>query len=581
MFIDSRSVEEGAVIETTVCIIGAGVAGITLALELEKQGIDACMLESGGYKPDDDTRDLYRGENVGVPYEFADGCRSRYLGGSSNCWGGWCRPLDPWDFEKRGWVSDSGWPFGFDELRPYYARTHQLLQLGESNFEPAYWEAAIHRDDVKRHPFQSGTVRDTISQFSPPVRFGKLYRQHLLDAKHVRVMLFANALNIDTDADARSVTKIDVGTLTGRRFAVRAKIFVLATGGIENARLLLTSNRVQAAGLGNGHDLVGRYFMDHPRIMSANVHFSKQWARNKLYDIKYHYQNRAVSAHGTFISSQFALTQQVLEKEQLLNARAWFYSVFRGENTKGSEALIRMKQRLLKKDEPGYSTAADLLAMAAHPVDTACFGLARLLQPRPLITEVKIQTIVEAEPNRDSRVTLSAQKDVLGMNRVKVDWRVTELVKRTFDRTVAHIAADLKRSGVADVTLDEPLEGKPWPAQLEGTWHHMGTTRMHDSEKQGVVDRNLKIHGMSNLFVAGSSVFPTVGANFPTITIAALTLRLAGHLGRVIKGDETSSAPATPAAIPVRSDAPGETLPMAASAMHMPGVALPLQMAKK
>ncbi|WP_244847054.1 FAD-dependent oxidoreductase [Caballeronia sp. SL2Y3] len=570
MFIDSRSLDQGAVIETTVCIVGAGVAGITLALELEKQGIDAVLLESGGYRADDETRDLYRGENVGVPYEFADGCRSRFLGGSSNCWGGWCRPLDPWDFEKRDWVADSGWPFGLEELRPYYARTHALLQLGENNFDPAYWEAAVHRPDVRRHPFPSGNVRDTISQFSPPVRFGKVYRKQLLAAKNVRVFLYANALNIDTDGDARSVTKIDVGTLSGRRFGIRAKVFVLATGGIENARLLLSSNKVQAAGVGNQNDLVGRYFMDHPRIMSANVRFKKEWARNKLYDIKYHYQNKAVSAHGTFISSQFALTQQVLEREKLLNARAWFYSVFRGENTKGSEALIRAKQALLKKDQPGYSMTGDVMTMLAHPVDTACFGLARLLQPRPLITEVKIQTIVEAEPNRDSRVTLSAQKDSLGMNRVKVNWQVTELVKRTFDRTVAHLAAELQRGGVADVTLDEPLEGKPWPAQLEGTWHHMGTTRMHDSPKQGVVDRNLKIHGMSNLYVAGSSVFPTVGANFPTITIAALTLRLAAHLGRVIKGDDTIGTLVTSSGTPLRNETPAE-LPMAASAMHMRG----------
>jgi choline dehydrogenase-like flavoprotein len=579
MFIDSRSVEEGAVIETTVCIIGAGVAGITMALEMEKQGIGAILLESGGYKADDETRDLYRGENVGVPYEFADGCRSRFLGGSSNCWGGWCRPLDPWDFEKRDWVADSGWPFGLEELRPYYARTHQLLQLGENNFDPAYWEAAIHRSDVRRHPFPTGKVRDTISQFSPPVRFGKVYRKQLLAAKHVNVLLFANAMNIDTTSDAKTVTQIDVATLTGRRFAVRAKQFVLATGGIENARLLLSSNKVQKVGLGNGNDLVGRYFMDHPRIMSAKVNFRNEWARNKLYDIKYHYQNKAVSAHGTFISSQFALTQSVLEKEKLLNARSWFYSVFRGENSEGAEALIRAKQAVLKKDQPGYSMGADLMTMAMHPVDTACFGLARLLQPRPLITEVKIQTIVEAEPNRDSRVTLSTQKDSLGLNRVIVNWQVTELVKRTFDRTVALLADELKRGGVADVELDEELEGKPWPAQLEGTWHHMGTTRMHDSDKQGVVDRNLKMHGISNLYVAGSSVFPTVGANFPTITIAAMTLRLAGHLGRVIKGDDSSATLVASSGMPLRSDAP-ESLPMAASAMHMPGD-LALQMGKK
>jgi hypothetical protein len=198
---------------------------------------------------------------------------------------------------------------------------------------------------------------------------------------------------------------------------------------------------------------------------------------------------------------------------------------------------VRCKQAVLQKDQPGWNFSQDLLTMAMHPVDTACFGLARLLQPRPLITEVKFQTIVEAEPNRDSRVTLSSQKDALGMNRVRVDWRLTELAKRTFDRTVTLLAEEMERTGVADVQLDEPLEGKPWPAQLEGTWHHMGTTRMHDSPKQGVVDRNCRVHGMSNLYVAGSSVFPTVGANFPTITIAAMTLRLSEHVLKALRGE--------------------------------------------
>jgi choline dehydrogenase-like flavoprotein len=358
--------------------------------------------------------------------------------------------------------------------------------------------------------------------------------------------------------------------LSGRRFTVSAKIFVLATGGIENARLLLASNQVQAEGLGNGNDLVGRYFMDHPRTMQGSIKFKKAWARNKLYDIKYHYQNASVSAHGQFISSQFALTQKVLERERLLNARVWFYSVFRGENTEGAEALIRCKQAVLQKDQPGWNFSQDLLTMAMHPVDTACFGLARLLQPRPLITEVKFQTIVEAEPNRDSRVTLSVHKDALGMNRVKVDWQLTELVKRTFDRTVTLLAEEMQRTGVADVQLDEPMEGKPWPAQLEGTWHHMGTTRMHDSAKHGVVDRNCQVHGMSNLYVAGSSVFPTVGANFPTITIAAMTLRLSEHILKALRGEVAPLASVTSIGPCAERRASEEAMPYAASTLHAP-----------
>jgi len=533
MFIDTRSVDGGSTIESTVCIIGAGVAGITLALELDKYGIDTCLLESGGFEPDDETRDLYRGNTVGLPYVFSDGCRSRFLGGSSNCWGGWCRPLDPWDFDQREWIPHSGWPFGFRTMLPFYARTHELLKLGPNNFKPSFWESAIDRSDVRRVPLVTGNVRDTISQFSPPVRFGKLYKRALESSKRLRVFLYANVVNIDTDLFAKSVSGIEVATLTGKRVRVHAKQFVLATGGIENARLLLASNKVQAAGLGNAHDLVGRFFMDHPRLMTGNVRFSQQWSRNKLYDIKYHYQNSAVSAHGTRIASQFALVPEVLERERLLNARVWFSSIFYGEGSAGAQALYRCKQAALKKEQPGWNLNQDIFAMMTEPLNTFAYGFTRLFQPRSLIKGVKFQVIVEPSPDPNSRITLSlSERDRLGMPRVQVDWRLGEQVKRTFDRTLALLAADLRQSGVAEVVLDPSLEGAEWPSALEkeGTWHHMGTTRMHDSPTQGVVDRNCRVHGMSNLYIAGSSVFPTAGANFPTITIAALTLRLSEHL---------------------------------------------------
>jgi choline dehydrogenase-like flavoprotein len=533
MFIDTRTVEQNTVIETTVCIIGGGVAGITLALEMSRAGVDSCILESGGFGPDDETRDLYRGENVGLPYTFADGSRSRYFGGSSNCWGGWCRPLDPWDFEKRDWIPHSGWPFGLDELAPYYARTHELLKLGPQNFDPAYWEREIGRRDVRRMPLATGDMRDTVAQFSPPVRFGKAYRDELSRSKRVRVFLHANALNIDADAQGTTITKVRVGTLSGRRLSVQARIFVLATGGIENARMLLASNNVQENGLGNANDLVGRYFMDHPRMMSGKVRFRPGNARNKLYDIKYHYQNAAVSAHGTKISSQFAPKQEMMEREQLLNSRAWLYSKWYGEGSAGSEALIHCKEALMKKDQPGRSLKKDIATMIAHPAHTVGYGLTRLLQWPALITDVTLQAIVEAVPDPDSRVTLSTdQRDRLGIPRVKVEWRLGDQVKRTFDKTFMLLATELRMANIADVELDAPLEGRAWPAKLEGTWHHMGTTRMHDSPREGVVDRDCKVHGISNLYVGGSSVFPTVGANFPTITIAALSLRLAGHLVR-------------------------------------------------
>jgi choline dehydrogenase-like flavoprotein len=387
------------------------------------------------------------------------------------------------------------------------------------------------------------------------------------------VFLYANVQNIDADAEGTSVSRLQVATISGRKMKVTARIFVLATGGIENARLLLASNNVQAAGLGNANDLVGRYFMDHPRMMSGKVRFRPGNARNKLYDIKYHYQNAAVSAHGTKISSQFAPKQELMEREKLLNSRVWLYSRWYGEGTAGSEALIHCKEALLQKDQPGRSLKTDIATMIAHPLHTVGYGLTRLLQWPALITDVTLQAIVEAVPDPDSRVTLSADKrDRFGMPRVKVEWRLGEQVQRTFDRTFALLAQELQMACIADVELDAPLEGRRWPAKLEGTWHHMGTTRMHDSPREGVVDRDCKVHGMSNFYVVGSSVFPTVGANFPTITIAALALRLAGHLVRQLdvpdivgntRGDAANSS-----LMSIQTQQPPvETLPIAASTL--------------
>lgn len=536
MFIDTRRLEDGRAIEAEVCIVGGGVAGITLALEFEKRGIGICLIESGGFKPDNATRDLYRGEAIGIPYRFADGCRSRYLGGSSNCWGGWCRPMEDSDFERRDWVPNSGWPFGKEELRPYYERTHSLLQIGPNRFDTNFWVDAIGKPEVRKIPFTPSRIIDGVSQFSPPARFGKLYREDLAQSQNVKVYLYANAVDIATDG-AGSVRFVRLKTLTGLTATVSAKVFVLATGGIENARLLLVSNKDRPEGLGNHNDLVGRYFMDHPRLYSGRIRFSPAWARNMLYDIKHNYQNKAVAAHGTRIAAQFGLTPELQAKERLLNARVCFSSVFPGEDSDVADALIHIKQMLERKEQFEHTLVHDMLTLAKHPADAAGFIVSRYLPAYSRAKYARFQIVVEPLPDPDSKVVLSDRRDRLGLNRVKVDWRLDTPVKRTIDRTLAIIADDLTRAGVAEVDLDPPIEGGEWPStfEKEGTWHHMGTTRMHDSPKLGVVDRNCRVHGTSNLFVAGSSVFPTGGGNFPTITISALALRLSDHIAEEVR----------------------------------------------
>lgn len=530
MLIDTRQIPDLSIIDTDLCVIGAGPAGVTIAREMEKHGIATVLLESGGTKPDRATGDLYRGENVGIQYEFAGGHRSRYLGGSSNCWGGWCRPWDEWDFRQRDWVPDSGWPFGGAELASYYDRAHTVLQLGPNRYDPDYWVQTDGTRNLKRITLDPARIVDQISQFSPPLRFGVDYRHELAAARHVRVYLYANVVDIQTDNPAANVRQVEVRTLTGLRMTVRARRFVLATGGIENARILLAANSVQPAGLGNGHDLVGRYFMDHPRLNFGSIRFSDAYRQNMLYDIKFHYQNDAVSAHGKRISAQFGLSEKVQREEGLLNARAWFRSIFPGETTEAVNALFRMKRRVSRMDVSSHTFGGDLLEMLKHPWNTTLFAAARVMHLTSLIRDVRFEVIVEPQPNRDSRVMLSDQRDALGMQRVRIDWRLGPLVRRTFDRTVQILADELVRKGVAHVELHDLLGDRPWPETLEGTWHHMGTTRMHDSPRHGVVDRHCKVHEINNLWVAGSSVFPTCGANYPTITLVALALRLSDRL---------------------------------------------------
>lgn len=552
MLFDTRRIDEGSTLRSVVCIVGAGAAGITLALEMERRGIDTIVLESGGLQPDPETRDLYRGENRGLPYVFADGCRSRYFGGSTNCWGGWCGPLQEHDMAPRDWVPDSGWPFERRVLDAYYERAHRVLKLGDCDYDVGRWVDAVRHADVRRLPLDAGRVQDTLSQFSAHGRFGRWYLDALTAARHVRVFLHANVVEIATDDAGTSVSHLSVRTLSGRSVAVNAAQVVVACGGIENARLLLASNRRCSAGVGNPHDLVGRYFADHPRFERGTVRFAEPWRRNMLHDVKLHYLNRAMSWRGTYFSAQLALSPEVQRDERILNAQVCFNSIFPGEGSDAAAALLHFKQLWHGKADPTIDSLVELWQLMRHPVDAAGFAATRLFKPEWLVRDVNVVVICEPAPQRDSRVTLSTDRDALGMPRACVEWRLGELVKRSVDRTLAVLADELDRSGAGELALPGPLEGQDWPTAPNtawrhlGTWHHMGTTRMHDSPRHGVVDRNCRVHGMSNLYVAGSSVFPTYGSNFPTTTIVALSLRLADHLAARLQAVTQSLDPAAP-----------------------------------
>jgi choline dehydrogenase-like flavoprotein len=495
MLLDARRVDEGSDVDCDVCVVGAGAAGITIARELAKTRLRVCVLESGGLDLDADTQALYNGESVGHPYSLP-ASRLRYFGGTTNHWHGWCRPLDEIDFEPRAGVPHSGWPLARSELDRHYAAARGLCQLRERTFDAADWARITGTKLFRPTP----KVESTVFQVSPPTRFGKVYRHDLRRARNVRVLLHANVVRIELDPGGASVRRVRVATLSKRTFAVRARRVVLAAGAIENARLMLASTDVDRRGVGNGNDLVGRFFADHPHITVGSVRFPAKRRASAYY---------GVHPIGS-IPSYFHLPGPHPRAEGML---------------KTTDAYVRAA-RLLRccfvfTDPPVASALGAQVHTVARDVDGGDLSYSRTLRLR-----------VEQAPNRDSRVALAADLDRLGVPKVKLDWRLSDFERRSAARAVAALAEALGASGLGRVNNRALLDEDAVWLEAVGGSHHMGTARMHAEPRQGVVDANCRVHGIPNLYVAGSAVFPTTGYANPTLTIVALALRLAEHLKR-------------------------------------------------
>ena len=502
MFVDAQQLAAESVVETGVCIVGAGAAGITLACELAAHHVDVCVVESGGFDPDPAAQSLNEGENVGLPYFPLDANRQRLFGGTTNLWAGWCRPLDALDLALRPWVPYSGWPISVHELLPYYQRAHDLCELPPCSYDPGDWE---HPCDTPA--LQSERLIDKIYRLSPPTRFGQRYRETLARAASVQVLLHANAMELEANVDATMVTRLRVGCLSGNRFWVKARHYVLAAGGVENARLLLLSNAVQPFGVGNKHDVVGRYFMEHMHFPAAT--FVQAKARTPAAVLR--------GGRGGRLATRLALSPPIQEQEQLLN-----HSVMLAPLHWYDRLTHAVPRRLARRIHP----LGDRLPAGFDP--GVALGGQRAKRWR-------LHHTFEQAPNPESRVTLSRERDALGQQRVRLEWCTTPLDRRTAERAPHLIGAELERAGLGHI--ERAVGGDAWPPPpLQGLrGHHMGTTRMSADPRHGVVDPQCRVHGSANLFIAGSSVFPTAGAGAPTLTIVALALRLADHLKPMVR----------------------------------------------
>jgi choline dehydrogenase-like flavoprotein len=522
MIIDLDERDAGEVIESDLCIAGSGAAGLSIALQFIDQGRhDVVVLEAGDRDYTEASQEIYQGRNLGLEYFDLDVTRLRYFGGSTNHWFGWCRPLDPLDFQVRPWVPHSGWPIGPEDIAPFRAEAHKILDLAGLDYAPE--NVIVQTEGLFQ--FDPELLVHKLWRFSPPTRFKDKYEVVLEQSEAVTLYLNASVTDVELTPDGRRVVGFEVRTGSGKRLQVRSRHHVLALGGLENPRIMLNATSGNPKGLGNLHDVVGRYFMEHPHGAFNELLIERDLDRGYAYVGHWGRQ-------GQPIRPAICVTEAAQRKYKILNHSLTTRLYPHRTRSEGFRALLDLTGTSQDADDDDFwQDVWELI----KDVDGAAKGVYNVLSG---VTEVPPQettvyTRSEQAPNPDSRVVLIDQVDSQGLRRIGLDWRLGELDKYTM-RTASEIfAREIGRQGLGRVKLPEWLlndDPKDWGEDLIGGHHHMGTTRMAADPRRGVVDQDCRVHGVENLYIAGSSVFPTGGFANPTLTIVELALRLAQHL---------------------------------------------------
>ncbi|MBN9276781.1 MAG: GMC family oxidoreductase [Hyphomicrobium sp.] len=557
MILDIADLADGQELSADLCIVGAGAAGIALALKLMNRGLDVLVVESGGHRHEDDVQDLYAG-SVADPTLHAptDRFRCSQLGGSTTLWGGRCVPFDAIDFEKRSYVAHSGWPITLDELLPYYREANRLCEAGAFAYQID--EAFGRPMKPMIEGFESSAFStDCIERFSKPSNFAERYGPELEAARNVRVLLHATATQFSSDDSGRTLSRLTLRSLRGRSVTVQARAFVLAAGGLEVARLLLANRTLHPDGIGNQHGVVGRYYMCHIAGTIGRIKIDRP---NSAV-----WHDYDVADDGTYCRRRFALLSEAQRQHRIGNFVARLHHPQIGDPAHRTAALslVFLGSRLLPWEyriRVAGSDGASLGHYAHHftnvmldPQSAVRFAyrmvtgrfLARRKIPSLVVkTKANLFSLdfhAEQVPNPESRIGLGNETDALGIPRIHVDWRYSPQDVATVAKSVELLASDFKSSGAGTLSYD------PGTIEAEMTrygaygGHHVGTARMGDDPRSSVVDRNCRVHGVDNLYIASAATFPTSSQANPTLTIVALTLRLAEHLQGKLQLTRSSS----------------------------------------
>jgi choline dehydrogenase-like flavoprotein len=518
--IDLHTLPSGQEFQCDLCIVGGGIAGLVLADALRGSGRRVDLLEAGGEGDEPESQALYAAEMAGVPHLGTTQGRFRVYGGSSTRWGGQLLPLAPHDFERRPHVPGSGWPLDLSELTPYLHNCEALLGTNHAPFSaelidqlpapgPQLSDPDLHPRFSKWAPFACRNVAASL---------GKSCEAD----PHTRVFLHAAVTSLELDGFGQQVQALKVRTLAGAEFRFLVRQVVIAAGTIESTRLLLTSE------IGNHRDQLGRWFHDHLSIKAATLYpnlrktflhrFAPWFIGSTRHTIKFEStaawqaQHECLNVMGHLIfevpkTSGFALLRQQLQARQRGNASPVVVP---------ASCIVRLP-----------SESLDLLYLAWK-------ASVRRRRWCPAAASISLYIDTEQQPNPESRIRLSSQLDALGMPKAIVDWRWGEPERHAFASFKQLFGRQWHAWNDGAIEWHHTFESTSgWQAQVNDIYHLMGGTRMAADPRNGVVDPQLRVHGINNLFVASCSVFPTGGSSNPTLTLMQLTLRLAEQLRRL------------------------------------------------
>lgn len=464
-----------------VVIIGAGAAGITLALHLGQAGVQTALVEGGDYELSTASQDLYQGFNHGIDYSLT-GMRLRFFGGTTNHWSGWCRPLDPATFDPRDTIDYPGWAIDKADLDPYLDDAQKILDV-----QPALpWEPNDSQKQPDFHPYlEQASFKEVYWKWSPPTRLKAKYLDTLQADPNITISVGDSLVDFEFTDEGEITGAILRNIHNGSFRTVRGKLFVLACGAIENARLLLHINAINAVDFGNQSGQLGKNFMEHPHFYNAG--------QVVIFDQSYD-QSIPVQSKGYRF---FIPTNDFVKTNQILRSSIRF--------------------RMLEKEKDRQIFIRELAAIS-H------------LEPQAHWQVANIDVASEQIPSAINTVTLSDETDRLNIHKAILHWELEDIDYESVRKMLLHFAEFIIDTDLGRCKLE------PWITNLNvkklplGGGHQMGTTRMADNEADGVVDTDCKLFGTKNLYIAGSSVFTTGGYTNPTLTIVQLALRLAQHL---------------------------------------------------